>query len=250
MTSSIDARVGVAAARVLKVFGIVIGAALLAAPPVLAKAEKPAPAAKAKSHAKAAAKKPSKPAAIEESEAASRVAAWIAGSGDNNSLPYIIIDKDQAAMFLYGADGKPLGSAPVLIGIAKGDEASPGVGKKTLAQLGPAEKTTPAGRFLAKYGKSVAHEKVLWVDYSTSVALHPVVTTNPKERRLARLQSPTSDDNRISFGCINVPTAFYGSKVRPRFVNKGGIVYILPETKPLEEVFPLMRGWAARNPAL
>jgi hypothetical protein len=99
MTASIGARRGAVAAHFLKVFGVVTGAALLAAPPVLAKAAKPALGAKAKSHAKATAKKPGKPAPhqLEESQAATRVAAWIAASSDNNSLPYIIIDKDQAA---------------------------------------------------------------------------------------------------------------------------------------------------------
>jgi hypothetical protein len=52
--------------------------------------------------------------------------------------------------------------------------------------------------------------------------------------------SPAIDDNRITFGCINVPVAFY-AKVRPLFLRKGGYVYILPDTKLLEEVFPPMR---------
>jgi len=194
-------------------------------------------------------RKPAAPPAELASEAATRVAEWVAGSGDNAALPYIVIDKQAAALSLYDASGKLLGRAPVLLGIAKGDEASPGVGSKSLAKLGPAEKTTPAGRFLAKYGRAVGHDRVLWVDYSNSVALHAVVTSNPKERRLARLQSPTADDNRISFGCINVPTAFYNQKIRPLYAKKGGMVYVLPETRPLEEIFPLMRGWPPKSPA-
>jgi len=129
----------------------------------------------------------------------------------------------------------------VLIGIAVGDDASPGVGAKKLAEIGPAEKTTPAGRYIAKYGRAVGKERVLWVDYHNSVALHAVVTSNKKERRLERLRSPTVEDNRISFGCINVPTAFYGRNIRPLFQKSGGVVYILPDTKPVEEVFPFVR---------
>lgn len=121
------------------------------------------------------------------SEAATRVANWIAASGDNGSLPYIIIDKNAANLFLFDADGQSAGEAPVLIGIAPGDEASPGIGSKDLSKIGPAEKTTPAGRFLAKFGLAAGNEKVLWVDYHTSVALHPVVTGNKKERRRERL---------------------------------------------------------------
>ncbi|UIJ44113.1 hypothetical protein LZK98_13625 [Sphingomonas cannabina] len=182
------------------------------------------------------------------SAAAMRVADWIAASGDNGSLPYIIIDKKAASLFLFNAKGKPLGKAPVLIGVAVGDDATPGVGSKNLAEIGPAEKTTPAGRFLAKYGLAAGKQRVLWVDYATSVALHPIPKgASRKERRRQRMLSPTPDDNRITFGCINVPMALYNKGVRPLFQKKGGYVYVLPDTKPLEDVFPRLRVQAFTN---
>ncbi|MGK6356764.1 hypothetical protein ACMGDH_16240 [Sphingomonas sp. DT-207] len=182
------------------------------------------------------------------SAAAMRVADWIGASGDNGSLPYIIVDKTTASLLLFSAKGKPLGQVPVLIGVAAGDDATPGIGSKNLAEIGPAEKTTPAGRFLAKYGLAAGNEKVLWVDYATSVALHPIPKgASKKERRRERMLSPTSDDNRITFGCINVPRAFYGKSVRPLFQKKGGYVYVLPDTKPIEEVFPRLRVQAFAN---
>jgi len=126
----------------------------------------------------------------------------------------------------------------VLIGVATGDEATPGIGSKNLAEIGPAEKTTPAGRFLANYGRAAGKTRVLWVDYATSVALHPIPPgANRKEHRRERMLSPTTEDNRITFGCINVPKAFY-SKAQAQFLKKGGYVYILPDTKPIEDVFP------------
>jgi hypothetical protein len=180
--------------------------------------------------------------AIVPSEAAKRVAEWVAASKDNHSLPWAVVDKPNAALFLFDPRGKPLGAVPVLIGIAVGDEASPGVGGKKLADLGPAEKTTPAGRFLAKFGMPVGGQRVLWVDYATSVALHPIPKdVGAKEKRRERMLSPTSDDNRITFGCINVPKAFYSGLLSPLFRKKGGYVYVLPDTKPLEEVFPRLR---------
>lgn len=173
---------------------------------------------------------------------AGRLAAWIAASHDNGALPYIIIDKQAAELFLFAADGTQLGHTPVLIGIGVGDDSSPGVGtKKSLAEIGPAERTTPAGRFVARFGKAFGHERVLWVDYADSVALHAVITTNPKEHRVERLLTPTPDDNRISFGCINVGTSFYTRQVRPLFQKTGGVVYILPDTKAVEDVFPNVR---------
>ena len=78
---------------------------------------------------------------------------------------------------------------------------------------------------------------MLWVDYPTAISLHAVITTNKKEHRLQRLNSPTPDDNRITFGCINVPTEFYAKTVKPLFKGTSGIVYVLPETKPINAVF-------------
>ncbi len=172
------------------------------------------------------------------SVAATRVLQWVEASGDNGDLPYMVIDKNAGRLFLYDAKGKRVGEAPVLIGIAVGDDSSPGVGNKRLSQLGPAEKTTPAGRFLAKFGHAAGNQQVLWVDYATSVALHAVVTGNKRERRLERLASSSPEDKRITYGCINVPGDFYEDTVRPLFKKNGGLVYVLPDTKPLEEVFP------------
>ena len=171
-----------------------------------------------------------------------RVAAWIASSRDNHALPYAVIDKKDASLILYDGRGVPIGQVPVLIGIAQGDDATPGVGNKTLATIGPAEKTTPAGRFLAKFGYAAGRQKVLWVDYTNSVAIHAIPADAAKgEMRRERLLSPEPDDNRITFGCINVPRTFYGSTLRPLFQKKGGYVYILPDTKSLDDVFPRLR---------
>lgn len=175
------------------------------------------------------------------SEAASRVLDWVAASGDNGDLPYMVIDKNAGVLILMDAEGEPLGEAPVLIGVASGDDASPGVGSKKLSEIGPAEKTTPAGRFLAKIGWAAGNQKVLWIDYATSVALHAVVTGNRRERRLERLASPSPQDNRVTYGCINVPVEFYKDTIRPLFDDEGGIVYVLPDTRPLEDVFPQVR---------
>lgn len=169
---------------------------------------------------------------------AQRVLSWVNETGDNAGLPFVVIDKPNATILAFDASGKPVGHGPVLIGRALGDDATPGVGQKNLAEIGPAEKTTPAGRYLAKFGLAAGHNKVLWVDYATSVALHTIPTGNPKENRAKRMLSPTIEDNRITFGCINVPKALYNGKIAPMFARKGGYVYILPDTKPLEDAFP------------
>ena len=64
-----------------------------------------------------------------------------------------------------------------------------------------------------------------------------MVKGTPQEHRAERLNSPSSADNRVSFGCINVPAAFYDKFVSPAFKSTNGVVYILPETRTAQEVF-------------
>jgi hypothetical protein len=87
--------------------------------------------------------------ALPRSDAANRVIAWVAAAHDNAGLPYAVIDKPTASLFLFSAKGEFLGETPVLLGIGVGDESSPGIGAKRLEEIGPAERTTPAGRFVA-----------------------------------------------------------------------------------------------------
>jgi hypothetical protein len=169
---------------------------------------------------------------------AATMANWVLATHDNNGLPFIIIDKVGAEVFIFDASGTLIGKTAALIGSAKGDDSAPGIGHEDYSGIAPELRTTPAGRFVGRFGVGRGHPEVFWVDYADSISLHPVVTSNKKEHRLQRLQSPTRDDNRITYGCINVPASFYRNVVRPLFLKTGGITYILPETRPLSEVFP------------
>lgn len=172
---------------------------------------------------------------------ARHIANWVVDSGDNQGLPFVIIDKTEAKIFVFDASGQIRGTAPVLLGLARGDDTVPGIGDRKLSDIRPEERTTPAGRFVAERGMSSRGEGVLedivWVDYDSGVSLHRVVTGNSRDRRLERLATPTPADNRISYGCINVPAAFYDKVVNPSFTATSGIVYVLPETRPLRQVF-------------
>ena len=101
----------------------------------------------------------------------------------------------------------------------------------------PAERTTPAGRFVAQPVRNTLGEDVAWVDYDAAVSMRLVRATNPGEHRLERLATPSIADDRISYGCINVPAAFNDAHVRPTFTGQRAIVYLLPEVKPVEQVF-------------
>lgn len=168
---------------------------------------------------------------------ARRLAAWVAASGDNGGVGYAIIDKRHARMHVLDRDSRSLGTSAVLLGGAPGDDAVPGIGARPVELLRPEERVTPAGRFVAERGRNLRGELVVWVSYADGISIHPVLTQHPEERRVERLASPGVEDNRISYGCINVPRDFFDEVVRPQFAAHRAIVYILPERKTPAEAF-------------
>ncbi|WP_228778605.1 MULTISPECIES: hypothetical protein [unclassified Polaromonas] len=181
------------------------------------------------------------------SDEARQVADWVVTSGDNRKLFFVILDKSNTKVFVFEPSGKLRSATPVLIGAARGDDSVTGIGGRPIAQVEPHERTTPAGRFLAEPGRNTLGEDVVWVDYEAAVSMHRVRATEPKERRLERLASPTTDDNRISYGCINMPVEFFEQVLKPAFNASYGVVYVLPEVKPLGEVFPAAHAFAAKQ---
>lgn len=167
-----------------------------------------------------------------------RVAQWVVDSADNGGRHFVILDKRRARVYVFEPGGKLAGASPVLLGYAAGDDTVPGIGEKPIEAVRPQERTTPAGRFVAERGRNARQEDVVWIDYDAAVSMHRVVTDNPVERRLQRLASPTWRDNRISYGCINLPPRFFEKVLWPRFKQRAGVVYVLPEKKPLTQVFP------------
>lgn len=168
---------------------------------------------------------------------ARQIADWVIRTGDNRGAPFVIVDKKSAEVFVFNGGGRLSGAAPALLGLARGDDTAPGVGNRDLADIRPEERTTPAGRFVASRGQDLGDKDVLWVDYAAALALHPVLSASSREHRLERLGAASPLDHRITFGCINVAASFYDHVVRPAFTGTSGVVYILPETKSLSEVF-------------
>ena len=183
------------------------------------------------------------------SRAAREIADWVVDSADNHGLPFVIVDKIEAKLFVFDARGRIVAATPALLGMARGDDTVPGIGDRAYADMPPETRTTPAGRFVAALGMNTRGEDVVWVDYEAAVDIHRVVTNHPKDRRLQRLATPTPKDNRISYGCINVPKRFYENVVAPAFAGTNGIVYVLPETRPAREFFGAydVNGRSSRN---
>jgi hypothetical protein len=168
---------------------------------------------------------------------ARHVANWAFYSGDHGNKAVVIVDKKMAKVYIFSPRGELKAAAPALLGAAIGDHTVPGIGDKPLAQVLPEEKTTPAGRFVAEAGINTNGEDIIWVDYDAAVSMHRIRKVAEVERRYERLLSPTHEDNRISFGCINLPVDFYENALSPTVKTVGAIIYVLPETRTPKEVF-------------
>lgn len=175
-------------------------------------------------------------AAPRVSHETSQTVQWVVATGDNGGAPFIVVDKRQARLQVHAPDGTLVGATPVLLGIARADRIAPGTEDRPLAQIRPSERITPAGRFVARSGRNHRGEDVIWVDYDAGISMHRLRAVDLSERRLERLSSSTPADNRISYGCINVPIAFYDS-VLHGLAARSPVVYVLPETRPAAEWF-------------
>lgn len=216
-------------------------AVLGAVPVMLAHADNAMPVTASTPMAHAAARASSMPEFDRErlSADARVMADWVARSHDNGREPFLMVDKKNARLLAFDADGHLVATSTILLGYARGDDTVPGVGEKKLADIKPFERTTPAGRFVAEEGRNLQNEQIIWIDYDAAVSMHRVRTTNARERRLQRLASSRVEDKRISWGCVNVPAAFFDAHVAPIFRDgRRAVIYVLPEVRTLAEVFP------------
>lgn len=168
---------------------------------------------------------------------ARHIADWVADSLDNAGADFVIVDKQFAKIYVFDREARLQGASPVLLGAARGDDAAPGIGTRPIEQVRPEERTTHAGRFVGERGRNTQGEDIIWVDYDAAVSMHRVRSTNAKERRLERLATATVDDNRVSYGCINIPVAFYETHIYPVFATRNAVIYVLPEVKSASQVF-------------
>ncbi len=166
------------------------------------------------------------------------VATWATVTADHEGLPFAVVDKRQARIYVFEASGRLAGETAVLIGEATGDESAPDVGEHTQNGSVPfEERTTPAGRFISQPGQNLNGEHVVWVDYQAAFAIHRLRPAANLRSREARLASATPDDNRATLGCVVVPPQFYEQVVQRVIGRTRAIVYVLPENTSVREAF-------------
>ena len=159
-----------------------------------------------------------------------RFAALVISTDDHDGRPFAIVDKKHARIHVFDAAGRWRGTSPVLLGQTPGDGSAPDVGDNTQHGFVPvAERTTPAGRFLAEPGRNLTGEHVVWVDYDAAFAIHRLRPGRSHAIRVARLASPSPDGRRLSLGCVVVPVKFYLGVVAKLLGKGASVVYVLPE---------------------
>jgi hypothetical protein len=168
---------------------------------------------------------------------ARHMADWVVGRRDNGRMPFVVLDKRDARLYVFEASGRLLDQTPVLLGSSHGDETYPGIGDVPIAQVKPYQRTTAAGRFVTRPGLDADHTDVVWLDYDAALAMHRVINKVKSERRLQRLASSDPKVRRISWGCINIPIAFFDSYISPVFGKRSGVTYVIPERKTFAAVF-------------
>ncbi|WP_374676216.1 L,D-transpeptidase [Ideonella sp.] len=166
---------------------------------------------------------------VQPSEEARHAAIAAIDLRDARGRPVAVVDKKNARIYVFGADGRLRGTTPVLLGLTPGDRSAPGVGRLAGGYIPAAMQTTPAGRFESEPGRNLTGESIVWLDYDAALAIHRLRPAHPAQRRPQRLASASTADNRISQGCVIVPGEFFDQVVAPTLGRQRGVVYILPE---------------------
>ncbi|HZY20409.1 MAG TPA: L,D-transpeptidase [Ramlibacter sp.] len=163
---------------------------------------------------------------------------WVLQTHDAGGKPFLVVDKKDAKLYLFEADGRLRAATPVLLGAARGDESAPGVGDRAQSGSLPLEeRTTPAGRFETRPGRNLSGEAVVWFDYDAALAIHRLRPGRSHAMRAARLEGSKPEERRLSLGCVVVPVDFYLQQIEPVLGRRAGVVYVLPETQSARELF-------------
>lgn len=145
---------------------------------------------------------------------------------------FMIADKPNGMLHVFMPDGSVLIQDAALYGMDIGDV------KGAISSLKGGAKITPAGKFTlqAVPNADYAGGMILTlveseVDGGIS-AVHAAYLGDPKDDRLGRLASPTTADNRASYGCVNTTHEAFLKSILPNIdMLNGGMIFVLPDAQ-------------------
>lgn len=155
---------------------------------------------------------------------------------ENIKDSYIVIDKPSATLYVFNENNEIVGTMPVLLGKTKG-EAPNRVDVNDEKAVGS---TTPAGKYkLGKVGKNFAKKvstlyegRLLKILGAGPLAIHMTYPEEFKERTEA-LNTKSVEDNRKSWGCINISPENFDKYIKPYFSKGDQFIFITPDDTSL-----------------
>jgi hypothetical protein len=165
------------------------------------------------------------------------------GPKSKDSRPYIIADKYTATIYVIGGDNMLIHSFPALFGAATGE--TPHTSNLSTKNPGPGA-TTPQGMYellnnpdvisdhdLEKYQGNIYMVKNTENENGVYMAMHQTAYMNAENyrQRLAALASPSTEDNKMSWTCINIGKENFEEYLDKYFdvSEEGYMLYILPD---------------------
>ena len=153
---------------------------------------------------------------------------------------YGIIDKKSCKLKIYDKQGNVIKTYPVGIGKNRGDNVTFGYKSQNRTKKEAGRYTTPGEFTLDEYqslgnnnyvSRRDGRHKLMGLkgdnrgSEGATQAIHMV--PNNRGERINRLETETPDDNRVSYGCVNLLEDDYDDMVR--YLGEGNKIYILPE---------------------
>ncbi len=163
---------------------------------------------------------------------------WIRQAQDNSGRAFAVVDKKKARILVFNRRSELVGTSPVLLGLTPGDHGRSQVSDREVRTLGRGERSTPAGRFETEPGRNLKGEDVVWINYDAALAIHRLRPGADYHERARRMRSTETADHRASLGCVIVPGDFFDSVVKPALGQGAGVVYVLPESRSVQEMLP------------
>lgn len=153
---------------------------------------------------------------------------------------YGIIDKKSCKLKIYDKQGNVVKTYPVGIGKNKGDHITYGYDSQNWNKKEAGRFTTPGEFTLDEYQELDAPNYISRRDgkhklmalkgdnigsEGATQAIHMV--PNNRRERVHRLETETPDDNRVSYGCVNLLEDDYDDMAK--YLGEGNKIFILPE---------------------